>query len=328
MFDLTRFRFRAWPAAAVSLILLAAGAVPLVLLGDRTARIGAAAGIWAVAAAVILPIAAGARRREQARQSQLDQAEGKYEALVDALPLVTWVTEPDEPGSTLYVSRSIEELSGYSPAEWASSRDLFPNLLHPDDRERVIEELEATTNGTPVRIEYRLLARDGRIVWVREEATTVRDSEGEPLYTQALLQDVGELKRSEVQQESLRAAQHTAAAEIAERQARLDLVRRAGHELASTLDCEAALARISELLVREFADWCVVDLSDDANELQRVAVGRAEALRHLRGGPGVDGGPGDGVRSVVETGRTRVIPALDQSSDGEPTRSPCSISRR
>jgi two-component system phosphate regulon sensor histidine kinase PhoR len=320
VFDLTRFRPRAWPAAVASLILLAAGAVLLVLLGDRTARIGAAAALWVAAAALILPIAAGARRRERERQSRLDRTDAKFQALIDALPLVTWLTEPDEPGSTLYVSPSIDGLTGYSPAEWVASGDLFPKLLHPDDRERVLEELEATSNGTPVRTEYRLLARDGRVVWVREEATTVRDPEGEPLYTQTFLQDVGELKRSEAQQEGLRAARHTAAAEIAERQARLDLVGRAGHELASTLDCEAALARTSELLVREFADWCVVDLSDDANELQRVAVGRAEALRHLQGGPGVDGDPGDGVRSVVQSGQTRVVPALGKSSDGGPVR--------
>jgi two-component system phosphate regulon sensor histidine kinase PhoR len=300
------------------LILLAAGAVPLVLLGDRTARIGTVVGIWLVAAAVIIPIAAGARRRELARHTELDRADAKYQALVDALPLVTWLTKPDEPGSTLYVSPSIDKLTGYSAEEWAAGDSLFPKILHPEDRERVLQELEGTSNGTPVRTEYRLLARDGRVVWVREEATTVRDPEGEPLYTQTFLQDVGELKRSEVQQESLRAAQHVAAAEVAERQARLDLVRRAGHELASTLDFEAALARLADLLVREFADWCVVDLSDDANELRRVAVGRAESSHQHRPAPGIEDGPGNGVRSVVQSGRPRLLPATSSSSDGEP----------
>jgi two-component system phosphate regulon sensor histidine kinase PhoR len=318
VFQLNRFHLRAWPAAIASLILLAAGTVPLVLLGNQAARIGTAAGIWLAAAAVILPLAARARQREEARQSQLDHAEAKHQALMDALPLVTWLTQPDEPGSTLYVSPSIDKLTGYSQEEWASTDGLFPKILHPEDRDRVLKELERASNGTPVRTEYRLLARDGRVVWVREEATTVRDPEGEPLYTQTFLQDVGELKRSEFQREDLRAAQHAAAGEVAERQSRLDLVRRAGHELASTLDCDAALARLVDVVVREFADWCVVDVSDDANELKRVAVGRAESSHQLSGGPGLEDGPGSGIQGVVQSGKTRLIPATGASAGGEP----------
>ena len=44
-------------------------------------------------------------------------------------------------------------------------------------------KLERASTGAPVRWpEYRLLARDGRAVWVREDTATVRDSKGEPLY--------------------------------------------------------------------------------------------------------------------------------------------------
>ena len=68
--DLTRFRSRAWPAAVVSLFLLAAATVPLVLLGDRTARIGAAAGIWLVANRRVRAAIEGAGERMRARGSR------------------------------------------------------------------------------------------------------------------------------------------------------------------------------------------------------------------------------------------------------------------
>ena len=93
---------------------------------------------------------------------------------------MTWLTDPGDRSSSLYVSPSIGNLTGYSPAEWMEEPGLFAKLLHPEDRARVLAELEGAVNGTPVRMDYRLLARDGRAVWVRDETVTVRDEAGEP----------------------------------------------------------------------------------------------------------------------------------------------------
>ncbi len=293
---------------------MAAGSVPLVLLADRTARIAAAAAIWAAAAIIVVFLAVRARRLEHARQAELDRAEARYRTLVDGLPLVTWLTEPGDRSSTLYVSPLIDELTGYSPAEWTEEPGLFSKLLHPKDRAWVLEELERAKNGTPVRAEYRLLARDGRVVWVREETTTARDPGGEPLYTQTFLRNIGERKRSEDERENLLVAERAAASDTAERQSQLDLLRRAGEELSSTLDHRAALQRVAELVVRDFADWCIVDVIDDGNELKRLAVARAEPRK--RGGAAPDNEPEGGVRAVVEKGRPEVVPALGESSNG------------
>jgi PAS domain S-box-containing protein len=178
-----RFRSRAGLAAAASLVLVAAGILLLVLLANETAKIAAAVAIWAAAAIVVVLLAIRARQRESARQDELDRAEARFRALIDGLPLVTWLTEPGDRSSTLYVSPLIDELTGYSPAEWAEEPDLFSKLLHPEDRAAALDELKQVRNGTPVRLEYRLIARDGRVVWVREETTTARDPGGEPLYT-------------------------------------------------------------------------------------------------------------------------------------------------
>ena len=157
---------------------------------------------------------------------------------------MTWLTAPGDRAETLYVSPSIAEVTGYSPSEWAEQPDLYLRLLHPDDRDRVVPELERASTGAPVRsLEYRLLARDGRAVWVREDSATVRDSKGEPLYVQTFLRDVGELKRGDDRRELLQSAEREAASESAERRSRLDLLRHVGNEITAGVDLDGALMR-------------------------------------------------------------------------------------
>ena len=307
MFSLETFRSRTGFAAAASLVVFGTASVLLVLLEQRTWRIVAAAAIWAVAAALLVWLAVRAHAQERTRQEKLAHTEARHRALLEGLPLVTWLTAPGNRGSTLYVSPAIEGLTGYSPTEWAERPELFGKLLHPEDAERVAAELEESRNGMPLRLDYRLLARDGRTLWVREESTTVRGADGEPLYVQTFLRDLGELRRAEDQREQLSAAEQAAAAEVSERQARLDLARRAGDALAATVDQQAALAHVADLVVRELADWCIVDVIEDGNELTRLAVSRAEPAGG-NGRPGPRDVPGTGVRAVAYGGRSSSSP--------------------
>ena len=77
-----------------------------------------------------------ARERERARQAELDRAEARFRALIDGLPLVTWLTEPGDRSSTIYVSPLIDELTGYSPAEWTEEPDLFRSCCIPRTEQR------------------------------------------------------------------------------------------------------------------------------------------------------------------------------------------------
>jgi PAS domain S-box-containing protein len=313
MVDLNRFHPRAGLTAAVSLLFVAAGCIVLAVLEDRSARVIAAAALFAAAFGITVYLTKRARRIEAAQREEIERAEARYRALMDSLPLVTWLTEPGDRGSTLYISPSIDNLTGYSAAEWADESDLFTKLLHPEDRAEVLEALEETKNGTPLRTEYRLIARDGRVVWVQEETTIARDSGGEPIYAQTFLRNIDERKRAEDERESLLAAQRAAASGTVERQSRLDFLRQAGDQLSSTLDHEAAMQRVADLVVRDFADWCIVDLLGDGNELKRLAVGRAEPGK-LGAGPAVGDQPEMAVRAVIEKGRSEVVPALGEGS--------------
>jgi PAS domain S-box-containing protein len=321
------FRSRAWPLAATTLLATAVVAVPLVLLSDRTTRIVVAGAAGFVAAVASLLLGRRLRDDEEARgeerlrtREELDQVEHRYRALVETLPLVTWLYERGDRGATFYVSPMIESLLGYSPAEWIAEPDLFTRLLHPEDRERVLAEIErAGDRETPLSVEYRLLARGGAVVWVREDTSTVRSTTGEPLYTQTFIRDIEERKRAEEERERLLAAERSAASGTAERQARLDLIHEVGDVVASSVDYRSAISRAAELAVRDLADWCVVDVADEGGALTRLAVARAEPHGQDRG-PAPAGEPEQEVRDVVESGLPWIAPGLGQRSDGSGAR--------
>jgi two-component system cell cycle sensor histidine kinase/response regulator CckA len=112
--------------------------------------------------------------------------------------VVTYITAFNEPKSRLYISPQIEAMLGFSADEWLGDPGLVLKQLHPDDRERVLAEVfQSRDTGRPFSSEYRLLARDGHIVWVRDEAIVMRDELGRPCFMQGLLLDISEQKRKE-----------------------------------------------------------------------------------------------------------------------------------
>ena len=117
--------------------------------------------------------------------------------LVEQLPLVVYVDAIDDASSNIYSSPQVEAMLGYSPAEWRGDPELFVRMLHPEDRERVLEAHRVAHEGAGLSLEYRLIARDGRVVWVHDEARTVVDSAGEPLALQGYLLDVTEKREAE-----------------------------------------------------------------------------------------------------------------------------------
>jgi diguanylate cyclase (GGDEF)-like protein/PAS domain S-box-containing protein len=120
----------------------------------------------------------------------LDDAR-RYRTLIEQLPLVVYVDALDAESSNIFTSKQVEPLLGFTTAEWASNSGLFVRALHPDDRDRVLAA-HARTHEThqPLSIEYRLIAKDGRVVWIRDEGVIVLGDDGTPLYLQGYLLDI------------------------------------------------------------------------------------------------------------------------------------------
>ncbi len=134
------------------------------------------------------------RRR---RDAALEEAEHRYRSLVERLPVVAYVAELGPQGRWTYVSPQIEGMLGYTTQEWIDVRGLWASRIHPEDRERVHAEQQRLAREADVeRSEYRMLARDGSVVWVRDRALLVDAGDGSRV-VEGLLADVTEEKQAE-----------------------------------------------------------------------------------------------------------------------------------
>ena len=131
-------------------------------------------------------------------EERLRQAEVRYRTLVERMPAVTYVQEIGGPESAIYMSPQIETVTGYSPEE-CKDPDLRWRMVHPDDRERMQAEDERDVEpGEVVTTEYRVVHREGRIVWVRNESVVVEEGEeGGSRYWQGFMVDITERKALE-----------------------------------------------------------------------------------------------------------------------------------
>ena len=127
-----------------------------------------------------------------------------FQELVERLPLVVYVDKLDDKSSPLYVNPQIASLLGYSQEEWLGDPDLFSNSLHPDDRELVLAQIAArnASGATTMYLDYRLIARDGRVVWVRDEEHVVSDMDGHPA-AHGYMQDVTARRQDSIRLELL-----------------------------------------------------------------------------------------------------------------------------
>lgn len=131
-------------------------------------------------------------------QAALREAETRYRVLVEQSPAATYIDAIDNSSSTIFMGNRIEEICGYPVSDWINNKDFWLSIVFPDDLEGVIAE-HLRTNQTlePFRMEYRIVAQDGRIIWVRDEAIIVLDDEGKPHHWQGLLINITEQKQAE-----------------------------------------------------------------------------------------------------------------------------------
>jgi diguanylate cyclase (GGDEF)-like protein/PAS domain S-box-containing protein len=131
-------------------------------------------------------------------QAELHQARTKYGALVEQIPAIVYVDVADEDMSTTYVSPQIQEILGYTAAEYIDDPQLWEHILHPDDRQEALATyLRGRESGGPFVFEYRLIARNGRTVWFRDSAIVLSDAHGRPEYIQGVMLDITDRKLAE-----------------------------------------------------------------------------------------------------------------------------------
>ncbi|HLB61235.1 MAG TPA: EAL domain-containing protein [Actinomycetota bacterium] len=142
----------------------------------------------------------GAAIERQRSESARVEAEERFQTLVENIPAITYVDELNEIGTTVYISPQVESILGYSQSEWMSDPEFWPKLLHPEDRQRALAaNARHNETGEPYAQTYRLIARDGKVAWIRDEAVIVRDADGTARWSQGVMQDITEQKKAEEQ---------------------------------------------------------------------------------------------------------------------------------
>ena len=132
-----------------------------------------------------------------------EETSSRLQVLVEHVPAAVYIdmADPDvsDGGRLAYMSPQITGILGYRPEELVDDPELWPSRIHPDDRAAAVAAYEAHwRTGEPLRAEYRMLARDGSEVWVRDEAYAMSDdTQSGRQMSQGLLVDTTDRKRLE-----------------------------------------------------------------------------------------------------------------------------------
>ncbi|MBK9927915.1 MAG: PAS domain-containing protein [Anaerolineales bacterium] len=193
------------------------------------------------------------------KQSQSNEA--RYRSLLENIPVTTYIDNTAPEAKTEYVSPQVEKLLGYPRNVFTDDPLFWVKILHPDDAARVLERSRDTSRTKePFDMEYRVIAKDKRVVWLKDEATLVHDEEGRPLYWLGVWTDVTQLKQAENEQADLvngmtrRTIQLQTAAEVS-------------RAATSILDINELLPNVVELIRNHFEYYYVgIFLVDEEKE--------------------------------------------------------------
>ncbi|MEP7285603.1 MAG: PAS domain S-box protein [Chloroflexota bacterium] len=137
------------------------------------------------------------------RNAQLEEAEARYRALVEQVPAVLYRITITPERRMIYIGPQVESMLGYPRSEWFDNPTLIEFHLHPEDRGNALAGMvHSLTTGEPFQAKYRVFARDGRIVWLHNEAAVVRDEHGDITALQGIMVDVTSREEAKAAQQA------------------------------------------------------------------------------------------------------------------------------
>lgn len=198
------------------------------------------------------------------------KSEARYRSLLENIPATTYINSTDLESSFEYISPQVENLLGYPRASFILDPLFWTKILHPEDAKEVLNKSRQTAQTLePFAMEYRVIASDGRTVWLKDESVLVRDENGAPSFWLGVWTDITSIKKAEEEQNELlnhmtrRTLQLQTAADVA-------------RAATSILDIEELLSQAADLIQRHFECYYVgVFLTDETNEwaILRAATG-------------------------------------------------------
>jgi PAS domain S-box-containing protein len=201
--------------------------------------------------------------RLQAEQAAVASADRLRFAL-GAAAMGTW--EWHIATNQLECSPTLRAMHGVDNVEADITFDRFTRDIHPEDRDRVLSALDTSLHGgADHQIEYRIVLADGSVKWVEGKGRLMRDERGTPRRMIGICTDISARKRLDAERFRLLEELDTA-------RRRADFRAKVTGALASSLEYDTILPQVARLMVPFFADWCTVDLLDEAGQLRRGAA--------------------------------------------------------
>ncbi len=118
--------------------------------------------------------------------------------LVEDFPIISYKISVTGTEEVLSVSPYVQDLLGYSPSDFLKDKDLWLRLIHPADRDPVLEKAERLkTEGRPINCIYRIRGKDGSYVWIHDRAVRVTGDKGTILHYEGIALDINSQKEAQ-----------------------------------------------------------------------------------------------------------------------------------
>ena len=140
--------------------------------------------------------------RIESQDAALSLSQQKMAALINSIDGIVWERTPNTFRFT-FISRQSEDLLGYTPQAWLDKANFWEEKLHPQDAAKAIHTgHEIATRGEPYNFEYRMMAADGRVVWIRESGMVLVEN-SKPVAMRGIFLDITQQKRDAEQLDKL-----------------------------------------------------------------------------------------------------------------------------
>jgi PAS domain S-box-containing protein len=128
-------------------------------------------------------------------QKALKQTTDHLSLLLESLPIISYTRKTDGNAGITFVSSTIEEITGYPPQCFIEDENFWADHIHPDDRPRIISELQSEHSRDTHRYSYRFRVMDDSYRWFSDYWRLVSLPSGKTSYIVGAWQDVTEDKR-------------------------------------------------------------------------------------------------------------------------------------
>lgn len=230
--------------------------------------------IFSFAVAILLQSVNSTNTRALLKRSQTN--ESRYRSLLENIPTTTYINSTDSHAAIEYVSPQVEKLLGYPRNTFTDDPLFWTRILHPEDIKQVMDKSRQVAEmQKPFEMEYRVIAKDKRVVWLKDEAALIRDENGRPSYWLGVWTDITKLKQAEEQQSDLVNG-------MTKRTIQLQTAAEVSRSATSILDINELLPNVVELIRSHFDYYYVgLFLVDKEREWALLSAATGNMGKHM-----------------------------------------------